>query len=375
MSVQPSNKYDVAVIGGGLAGLSAAIELSLRGAKVVLFEKKDYPRHKVCGEYVSNEVLPILSRFGCDPFKIGGTRIRKFTLSAPSGKTVSSELPLGAFGLSRYQLDQMLWQRAVELGVDVHTKHQVREIGFHNGMAEIKAQKDSYYAQFVVGAFGKTSNLSVTSSQKTHGKYIGVKRHVQLAFPNDEVALHNFDGGYCGVSKVEDNRVNICYLAPAKAVRDVGGVDNFEQRIMSRNPHLKSVLEEAIPLFERPLAISNFAFGAEKPVVDHVFMAGDSAGMISPLCGNGMAMAITSGYQLAEILDNALSGRLSRGEAERAYTRQWQKQFSSRMWWGNRLQSLFGKPGVANFALSVLSAVPAITPFIIKQTHGEPNLA
>lgn len=355
--------------------MSAAIELSLRGAKVVLFEKKDYPRHKVCGEYVSNEILPILNRFDCNPFESGAVRIQKFTLSAPSGKTVSSDLPLGAFGLSRYQLDQMLWHRALELGVEVRTKHQVREIGFHNKMAEIKAHKESCFAQFVVGAFGKNSNLSVTSTCKGRGKYIGVKRHVRLPFSDDEVALHNFNGGYCGVSKVEDNRVNICYLAPAKAVRDVGGIDNFEQHVMSRNPHLKALLHNAIPLFERPLAISNFVFGAQKPVVNHVFMAGDSAGMISPLCGNGMAMAITSGYQLAEILEHALSGRLSRAEAERAYTRQWQRQFSSRIWWGNRLQSIFGKPGVANFALSLLSAVPAMTPFIIKQTHGKPDLA
>src|SRR5690554_470727 len=126
--------FDVAIAGGGLAGLSAAIELARQGRNVVLFEKKDFPRHKVCGEYVSNEVLPVLATYGIDPFEAGATRITRFELSAPSGRTVSSSLPLGAFGLSRFCLDEMMASQAQRLGVHVHAHAKVHHCSFEGGI-------------------------------------------------------------------------------------------------------------------------------------------------------------------------------------------------------------------------------------------------
>jgi menaquinone-9 beta-reductase len=92
------------------------------------------------------------------------------------------------------------------------------------------------------------------------------KRHVHTNFPDDLVALHNFKGGYCGVSKIEDNKVNICYLAQSSDLNKFGGIAAFEKNIVYSNPHLKSILENAEDVFPRPMAISNFTLGARKPV-------------------------------------------------------------------------------------------------------------
>lgn len=374
-AMESANTYDVAVIGGGLAGMSAAITLAQQGVRVVLFEKKDYPRHKVCGEYISNEVLPVLNQFEIDPFAAGAVQINRFSLSAPSGKSVESKLPLGAFGISRYALDQLLFEKAKALGVDVFTRHKVSQVEFLDPHTRIVAGDAEVKATFAIGAFGKTSNIKtpgISEKGKYHGKYIGVKRHIRFPFPSDLVTLHNFDGGYCGVSHIEDNRVNLCYLARARDVQKAGSIAAFEEQVMWRNPQLREVLQTAEELFPRPLAISNFSFGAKQPVVNHLYMAGDAAGMISPLCGNGMAMAISSGYKLGNILHNCLTGKISTAHAEKEYTRYWKSNFAVRMWWGNRLQPLFGRPIISNLSLNLLATMPFILPAIIEKTHGEP---
>jgi len=372
--METEKSCEVVVIGGGLAGLSAAIELASLGREVVLIEKKKFPRHKVCGEYVSNEVLPILNHFGIDPFSAGAQRMKRFVLSAPSGNSVQANLPLGAFSLSRFKLDELLYQKAIALGVMVISGTQATNLQKGKDFSTVYAGKMQISARFVIGAYGKSGHLRSTnsgSSQSKPGKYFAVKRHVYTEFADDLVALHNFKGGYCGVSKIEDNKVNICYLAKSSDLNKFGGIAAFEQNIVYRNPHLKSILENAEDVFPRPMAISNFKLGARKPVESGVFMTGDAAGMISPLCGNGMAMAITSGFKLARILNDCIANNREDLWAETNYARYWNEQFSSRLFWGEALQFLFGKPLVSNVALRVLGWVPSLTPLIIEKTHGD----
>lgn len=371
------NKYDVAIVGGGLAGLTAAIKLGQAGLSALVLEKKTFPRHKVCGEYVSNEVLPVLETLGFDPFVHGATRIRRFELSAPSGKGLATKLPLGAFGISRYRFDALLAERAREVGVNVQEHAKVERVAFNKNDFEIESTAGNFSATYVFGAFGKGSNLAPTHTderQSDRGKYVAVKRHVAMDFPEDLVALHNFAGGYCGVSMVEEGRINVCYLARATDLRDAGDIAQFEAEVLGKNPRLAEVFNRAEPLFERPLAISNFTFGAKKAVDNHVLMAGDSAGMISPLCGNGMAMAIQSGYRLGQIVSEIGANRADRAAVEQTYARFWNGQFSKRLWWGNRLQRILSQPALANTAMSALCLWPGLTPKIIEKTHGQPSL-
>ena len=102
-------QYEISIIGGGLAGLTAAIDLLNRNYDVVVFEKNEYPKHKVCGEFISNEVLPYLKALGLDIESLRPTNITKTELSTHSGKTIKTNLPLGGFGISRYTLDNYLY--------------------------------------------------------------------------------------------------------------------------------------------------------------------------------------------------------------------------------------------------------------------------
>jgi len=104
--------FEVIIIGGGLAGLTNAIHLLQANIKVLLIEKNEYPKHKVCGEYISNEVLPYLFSLDIDPFKIGAQKISRFLLSTPKSKSIEAKLPLGGFGISRYTLDAALAKKS-----------------------------------------------------------------------------------------------------------------------------------------------------------------------------------------------------------------------------------------------------------------------
>jgi flavin-dependent dehydrogenase len=121
---------DVLLIGGGLAGLAAALDLSARGHRVALVERKQYPFHKVCGEYVSNEVLPYLRRLGADPAALTPAAITQFVLSSPGGRLLTSPLDLGGFGVSRYLLDDFLYRLAVARGVTFYLKSTVTDVAF-----------------------------------------------------------------------------------------------------------------------------------------------------------------------------------------------------------------------------------------------------
>ena len=109
-------KDSVLLLGGGLAGLIAAIHLSRIGIQVTVIERNGYPKHKVCGEYISNEVLPYLEWLDCNLGHLSPTRITRLQFSTAKGKSIWSELPLGGFGISRYSLDSFLSKMAIDNG-------------------------------------------------------------------------------------------------------------------------------------------------------------------------------------------------------------------------------------------------------------------
>ena len=108
--------YDVIIVGGGIAGLINAILLSRAGLQIALFEKKSYPFHRVCGEYISNEVRPFLIRSGLFPTDLNPTNISNFKLTSINGNSAQLPLTMGGFGISRYSFDEFLLRQAQSAG-------------------------------------------------------------------------------------------------------------------------------------------------------------------------------------------------------------------------------------------------------------------
>ena len=367
--------FDIIIIGGGLAGLCNAIHLSKFDKKVLLIEKNNYPKHKVCGEYISNEVLPYLEFLDINPFNFGAVKIDRFEVSTTKGNLISAKLPLGGFGISRYKLDFELSKKAIKNGVTI-LKDIVLNVDFSNDSFLVQTKENKKYtSKITIGAFGKRSVLDVKMNRNFIQKkspYLGVKIHVKGNFPEDLVALHNFKGGYCGVSKVENNAINLCYITNFLSFKKYKNIDDFQQKVVFQNHFLKEIFNGSEAIFEKPLTISQISFVTKNPVENHILMCGDSAGMIHPLCGNGMSMAIQSAQMASKLILNYFNGELnSRNELEKQYIRDWNRKFSFRLKTGHFIAMLFRKDKIAAVLLQVLKKLPFLLPIIIKQTHGK----
>ena len=365
----------VIIVGGGLAGLTSAIHLSGLGFTVTVFEKNAYPKHKVCGEYISNEVLPYLTSLRLNLKELHPTNITKLHFSTKSGRSINVSLPLGGFGISRYTLDNFLFNKAVANGCRV-IRETVDNIVFAEDFFTVTtAEGMELKSKIVLGAFGKRSAIDQKMQRgfiKKKSPWLAVKAHYTGDFPNDVVGLHNFKGGYCGVSKVENNKTNICYLADYNTFKSYKNLEEYQEKVVTKNPNLKAIFETMTLVSEKPLTISQISFAKKSAVENHILMIGDTAGLIHPLCGNGMAMAIHSAKIASNLVTQYLKNELlSREELEALYKQEWNHNFRHRLRTGRWLASLLQKPRLSDVTLRVLTAFPFLLSAIINKTHGK----
>ncbi len=359
-----------------MAGLISSIHLTRAGVQCQLIEKQSYPFHRVCGEYISNEVVPYLKSLDVYPEELRPSSIRQFQLTSVNGKSASLPLDLGGFGISRYQLDYFLFQKAKQYGVEFHLNTEVEKISFDSNHFLINTNRELYESDVVIGSFGKRSKLDIQLGRsfiQKRSPYVGVKYHLQLKnFPNDLIALHNFKDGYCGISRVESDRVNLCYLTHRKNLKTHRNIKEMEEAVLFQNPFLKNIFKEAIFLFDKPETINEISFETKAPVVEHILMAGDAAGMITPLCGNGMAMAIHSAKILSEhVIRFCNEDGYSREQMENDYANAWTRMFARRLQAGRHIQRLFGDMWTSNLAVNLALYTPPVANYLMKKTHGE----
>ena len=371
------SKYHIIIVGGGLAGLTAAILLANAGREVLLIEKKKYPAHKVCGEYVSNEVLDFLKSIGFNPFDYGCSNIKRLRISTPFGKNIYMPLDLGGFGISRYVMDEQLLGIAISKGVKVLQQTKVTDVRFNNNEFIVDTDDTTFTADFVIGSYGKRDTLDKKLNrdfiQEKTG-YMGVKYHIRIKYPEDEIGLDSFSNGYCGIVKIEKDLYNLCYLYKRKG--SVKSIAELESEVLFRNPVLKQLFNNAEFVYEEPLVINEISFRKKSLTENYLMLCGDAAGMIPPLCGNGMSMAIQGArLMVGSILthsDTKSVDSKARESIISEYSSAWQKMFGLRLKTGRLLQQTFGNEAITAFVLNTVHAIPPLERLLMKNTHGKP---
>lgn len=373
-------QYDITIIGGGLAGLSLAIQLARKNYTIALLEKEAYPFHKVCGEYISLESWDFIESLGLPLAQMELPIIKKLIVTAPNGNYLQQDLPLGGFGISRYKLDFQLKEIAVKEGVAVYENCKAQEVFFNEEKFTIQTSEGVFISKICIGSFGKRSNLDVKwkryfllTQSKSLNNYIGVKYHVNINFAADTIALHNFEDGYCGISKIENDMYCVCYLTTAANIKNNNNsIREMEKKVLCKNPYLKNIFRNAVMVYKKPVTISQISFAKKTQVHNHILLCGDAAGMITPLCGNGMSMALHSSKLAAIAINDFLQNKISRRELEYIYAKNWQNIFGKRVKTGRIIQQLFGKSWVTNLFISLMKRLPFFTEKLIKKTHGQP---
>jgi menaquinone-9 beta-reductase len=381
IQIQPI-QYDAIIIGAGLAGCSTAIQLAQRGHRVLLLEQQRYPTHKLCGEFLSVEVISSFERLGIlgAVRAAGAAPIRHASVTTCTGQSFHSDLPGTALGLSRYALDLILIQRAAAVGATCRDGTAVTAVtgDLREGFT-VTTRHEAFTARMVMGAYGKCSGLDRSLARpfmQRPSPFIASKAHYTGIDLPSVVELHAFPGGYCGLSQIEAGRINVCWIAHGQKMQAAGKGDRAQA--LSQNPVLAERLASMECLTEASQSLSQISF-ALKGKFDHdIWMIGDTAGMIAPLCGDGMAMALRSAELAVPMATAFLQGQLEIQSLKRQYSSAWNHEFRTRLQLGRLMHYGFIEPAIAQIGVQLCRHIPALGDALIRATRGashEPALA
>lgn len=321
------SEYDIAVIGGGPAGTSAAITAARSGARVLLLERSRLPRHKVCGEFISAESLGLLSAL------LEGTPGSALLAGAPrmhsariflDGALVQASLPASAASIERYSLDLALWRAAELAGTDARMQIAVETVTRENQQWRVHTTAGDFDARCIVDAAGRWSNLRPAVMPANY--CAGVKAHFESAVSEPQtVDLYFWTGGYCGVSRVNGNEVNVCAMIDSSELCRHG--EHPLQRIFASHPDLRRRSAHWKQCTDIVIT-APLQFRGVIPESDGVVRAGDAAGFIDPFAGDGISLALRSGALAAERFRPVWQEGVSAEECARTYAREYSRQFA-----------------------------------------------
>ncbi len=367
--------YDLIVIGGGPAGTSAAITAAQSGARVLLLEKSRFPRHKVCGEFVSAESLSLLGHLLSQDFApLLHNSIRIFESRIfLDGKILHARISPPAASIPRFYLDAALWDSAQNCGVEVLEQTTVRKIS-GQGPFSIESSRQTYEARAVINATGRWSNLSMSAIPDANGdrqsrtKWLGVKAHFTEMSPSLSVDLYFFPGGYCGVqpvsadSETARSNINACAMVRADVATTLAEV--FQQ-----NPELRERSRHWQPL-SSPASTSPLIFRQPEPVEENILRAGDAAAFVDPFVGDGISLALRSGALAAQCLQPFFAGRSSLAEAAVNYQQSYKNKLASVYRASSQLRRLLNlPPAVRRPLISVLGKSPRLRDYLVTKTR------
>ncbi|OYQ62263.1 dehydrogenase [Pseudanabaena sp. SR411] len=371
--------YDAIAIGAGLSGCSAAIQLAKLGYRVLLLEQSHYPMHKLCGEFLSVEVTESFEHLGImeQVRKVGAQPIHRAYLTTSGGASFRSKLPSTAMGLSRYQLDLMLFQRAQ--AVNVTCIDNTKVTGVTGNLAEgftVNTTKGEFSGRLVLGAFGKRSSLDRTlnrSFMQKRSPWVAYKGHFTGVDITDVIELHSFPNGYCGLSQIETGEINVCWIAHERVMKEPTHPELDIPESLAKNPVLADRFRQMQRVSPSLQGLSQISFALKENFYNDICMIGDTAGMITPLCGDGMAMALRSAEIAVPLVSQFLEHQISAIAFKQQYAIAWRKEFQTRLQLGRVMHNCFVQPPLANLGVSLCQMAPALGNWIIGATRGKPN--
>jgi menaquinone-9 beta-reductase len=370
-------KKDLIVIGAGPAGCAAAITAARSGASVLLLERGHFPRHRVCGEFVSAEALDLLQNLLAAAHRSLITNAPRISRSKifMDGSELAAEITPPAASITRFDLDLALWDSCAQAGVELRDDCVVQSVK-GTGPFHVTTRSESFESRATINATGRWSNLTspATRARATSGannaRWIGVKAHFrEIANPTQpSVDLYFFEGGYCGVQPItatqngEATAVNACAMVRADIATDLN-------EVLKLHPALRERSKSWQPLMD-PVSTSPLVFHPPEPVQNAMLQTGDSATFVDPFIGDGISLALRSGDLAGNCLAGFFRNEISLDSATADYARLYQTRLAPVFRASSRLRNLLRWPGVVRKpVLSILEKTPAITRRLVTMTR------
>lgn len=358
---------ELLVIGGGPAGLAAAIAASRRGRRVALCESASYGRDKVCGEFLSPEVVEDFAALGCADWieTLRPAPLRDVLLTAPGGARLGLRLPgPPAWGLTRRAMEGFLAGRARAAGAAVHERSPVRALARDGAGWRFQAAEGEGRTDALVCAFGKRSSLDrplELPRSRSPEAFAAAKAYFDAPASEvleADVELHLVPGGYVGLNAVEGGRLALCALLDGDATSDWTALaDRF-----AASPELAARLRRAGAPSGAVRGLAKFGFRAQKLHHAGALLCGDAARMMPSFTGDGMAVALRSG----RLASAALDARDPPG----AYAASYRAEFSRRLFFANLLHRAFFNPVLFAAIAPLLDRRPSLTQRVYEWTRG-----
>jgi menaquinone-9 beta-reductase len=374
--------WDAAIVGGGTAGASAAVQLAAQGRRVLLIEAKSFPRDKVCGGCLNQRAWAGLSQI-----IPSGSQVSMVSRIAAAGAVPVDRMRLNCLGrearwktptmqaISRRCLDSLLVDGAMESGAvfcsettakvidDDAADYRCLRLTDSNGQSSVAKAR----AAIVADGLGHSalSEFPNMASQVASGSRLGLGAIVDddsRSYLSGELTMAVGRMGYVGLTRVEHGKLNIAAAVDARALKSDGPLVTVETILRSCRLPIPEELKCVRWAGTLPLTRTSRMVAARR-----LFTIGDSASYVEPFTGEGMSWAIQDALQLSRLLT---AGEKTCEFMTAAWNRQWKEKLRSKQWVCRGLAALLRRPQLASVSLLLARSVPWIPQWLIAQASG-----
>ena len=315
-------QHPVVIIGGGLAGLTLGIGLRQEDIPVTIYESGDYPRHRVCGEFISGRGQAALERLGLmDDFgQAGAIYARTAMFISGAAKSPVRKLAAPALCLSRYKMDALLAAKFQELGGELRARSRWNSKNSGDG---------------VIAATGRRLQPA-----ENEIRWFGVKAHVASGSPVEleaDLEMHLSPDGYVGVNRVNDGEVNVCGLFRARPDKQ-RPESKIDWLLGQSDSTLRERFKGAQFEFQSFCSVAGIQLKPRRAAAQDECCIGDALTMTPPVTGNGMSMAFESAEIAREPITAFSRGDINWIETRRQIAARCDAAFSRRLAWARVLQ-------------------------------------
>jgi geranylgeranyl reductase family protein len=354
---------DVVIIGAGPAGSSSAISLARLGYSVALLDKEQFPREKLCGDFINPGNWPILRALGVEKEILAraAQRVTGFRITSVAGDEAECPLPLTStepfgLGLSRAALDHILVEKAQGENVTVLQNCRIKRLTREDSPWHLEFDHagtiERLRVRLLIGADGRHSwvahHLGLTRSADMRGRAVAfqLRLHCRGGF-GDRVEIHLFPGGYVGLLGLGGNLINLCLAVDKDRLPDDQPFTRLLESRLPLNPHLKTILNRSEPAGELRSTYPVY-FSPRRSYGDNVLLVGDAARVNEPVSGEGIYFALKSSLLAAETVDAAFRAGDFSAARLRGYEAACRSEFRLRRGVNALIRALIYRPALAS---------------------------